>query len=291
VAKHRASRRPTISIVGPGNLGTALAVTLSAAGYKVESIAMRRGSRGASRARALTRRLGARLFIVGSETITGDIVWITVADDAIADVARIIAKSGDWKGKIVFHSSGALTSDELAPLRAKGARVASVHPMMTFVRGKTPDMSDVAFAIEGDASAARVANSIVAKIGGKGFAIRKKNKALYHVFGSFASPLLIALLAAMEDVALAAGIEKKDIRSDALPLLRRIWGNYLVHGAGVAFTGPLMRGDAATVEKHLAALRKLKPHSHVYTALATSALQNLPVKNRKQLSRTIARAR
>ena len=252
---------------------------------------MRPGNRGASRARALARRIGARLVVVGSETITGDIVWITVTDDSIAAVARTIAKSGDWNGRIVFHSSGALTSDELAPLREKGARVASVHPMMTFVRGKTPDMSAVAFAIEGDASAARVAHSIVAKVGGKGFAIRKKNKVLYHVFGSFASPLLIALLAAMEDVALAAGIKKKDIRSVAVPILRRTWENYLLHGAGVALTGPLMRGDVATVKKHLAALRKLKPHSHVYLALATSALQNLPVKNRKQLSRMIARAR
>ena len=268
-----------------------MAVTLSAAGYKVESIAMRRGSSGASRVRSLARRIGARLVVVGSEIITGDIVWITVTDDAIAAVARAISTSGDWKGKIVFHSSGALTSEELAPLRAKGARVASVHPMMTFVRGKIPDMSDVAWAIEGDASAARVANSIVAKVGGKGFAIHKENKVLYHVFGSFASPLLIALLAAMEDVALAAGIKKKDIRSVAVPILRRTWENYLLHGAGVALTGPLMRGDVATVKKHLAALRKLKPHSHVYLALATSALQNLPVKNRKQLSRMIARAR
>ncbi len=107
---------------------------------------------------------------------------------------------------MVFHSSGALTSDELAPLREKGARVASVHPMMTFVRGTVPEMAGVAFAIEGDAAAVRVATSVVQRLGGVGLTIKKQNKVLYHVFGSFASPLLVALLASLEEVAMAAGI-------------------------------------------------------------------------------------
>ncbi len=113
-------------------------------------------------------------------------------DDAIAEVARRLARSQDWKGRFVFHSSGALTSDELAPLRKQARRVASVHPMMTFVRGDAPEMAGVSFAVEGDAAAVRVARSIVEDLDASAFAIRKQNKVLYHVFGSFASPLVIA---------------------------------------------------------------------------------------------------
>jgi predicted short-subunit dehydrogenase-like oxidoreductase (DUF2520 family) len=290
--KESVSTRPTISIVGPGNLGSALALTLVAAGYRVESFAVRRGSKHRKQAGALARRIGAQLVELSKESrLAGDIVWITVPDDAIAQVARVLAKSGEWQGKTVFHSSGALTSDELGALRTTGTHVATVHPMMTFVRGAVPDMKDVAFALEGDAVAVRTARSIVTKLAGKPFVIRKENKVLYHVFGSFASPLVIALMATMEEVALAAGIRKKDIPNVVLPLLTRTWGNYLVHGAASAFTGPLARGDVATVQKHLAALQNLPQPSNVYLALASSALRSLPAKNRKRLMRVMLEQR
>ena len=277
------SHRPTVSIVGPGNLGSALAVTLSGAGYVIESIAVRNQN---ARTRALARRTGARQ-VRGKQSLSGDVVWITVPDDAITDTARELARTGDWKGKIVFHSSGALTSDELAPLRAKGARVASVHPMMTFARGAAPEMAGVAFALEGDASAVRIAKSIVASLGGKPFLIQKANKVLYHVFGSFASPLLIALIAAMEEVALAAGIRKRDVKSAVAPLLSQTLRNYLRHDAGSVFTGPIVRGDVTTIRKHLAQLEQLPEARAVYVALAKSALKNLPVKSRDQIARAL----
>jgi len=219
--------------------------------------------------------------------LQADVVWITVPDDAIARVARELAGSDGWTGKLVFHSSGALTSDELAPLRAQGARVASVHPMMTFVRGSVPEMRNVAFAIEGDAAAVRAAKSIVGDLGGKSFVIARHNKTLYHVFGSFASPMVIALMASMEQVALAAGIRRQDIRRIMLPLFRRTWENYLVHGADAAFTGPLARGDIATVRKHLRELRKLPRLREVYLALAHSAVEHLPVRNPQRIAKEL----
>lgn len=272
-------RHPTIDIVGPGNLGSALAVTLRETGYSVGAIAVRSGRKDTKQARALARSVSAKLVQLGKQRLASDIVWLSVPDDNIAAVAAALAKSGDWKGKIVFHSSGALTSDELAPLRVKGARVASVHPMMTFLRGEVPQMAGVAFALEGDIAAVRKAKSIVKKIGGIPFVIDKGNKVLYHAFGSFGSPLVIALMASMEQVALAAGIRRQDIRNIILPLLKRTWANYLVHGAGAAFTGPLARGDVATVRKHLLELKKIPKMREIYRALAHSAIDNLPVRN------------
>src|SRR5208283_373711 len=134
----------TVSVVGAGNLGTALALTLPAAGYEVKIIAGRAKSTSARVTKALARKVGARFVELGKQPLDTDIVWIAVPDDMIAGVSRLLAPSQDWKGRIVFHSSGALTSNELAPLREKGARAASVHPMMTFVRNSVPQMAGVA---------------------------------------------------------------------------------------------------------------------------------------------------
>jgi len=282
------NRRPSISIVGPGNLGRALALTLPPAGYEVRFLAARGKSVRSSRFRTLSRRIKARTVEIGKQTLATDIIWITVSDDAIAGVARALAQSQDWEGKIVFHSSGALTSNELVSLRGKGARVASVHPMMTFVRGAVPEMAGVAFAVEGDATAVRTARAIVEDLGGSAFVIKKENKVLYHVFGSFASPLIIALLASLEQVARAAGIRKTDIKTMMAPLLWQTLRNYLKHDAASSFSGPLVRGDVATVRKHLAELEKLPEAKAVYAALASAALKSLPVRNRKSLAKALA---
>ena len=280
-------RLSTVGIVGLGNLGTALASTLPTTGYQVTFIATRSTAAAKGATKSLARKLKARLVSTGKRALDTDIVWITVPDDAIAEVTQLLAPAQNWKGKVVFHSSGALTSDELAPLRARGARVASVHPMMTFVRGTVPEMAGVAFAIEGDAAAVRVATSVVQRLGGVGLTIKKQNKVLYHVFGSFASPLLVALLASLEEVAIAAGIGRADIKPVMLPLLWQTLRNYLQHNAASAFSGPLARGDVATVRRHLTELKKLPEAREVYVALARMALKSLPVKCSKKIAREL----
>ena len=154
------------------------------------------------------------------------------------------------------------------PLRNKGARVASVHPMMTFVRGVVPQTAGVSFAVEGDAAAARLARDIVESLDANVLSIQKQNKVLYHVFGSFASPLVMALMATLEEVAQAAGIRRQDIKPVMVPLLWQTISNYLKHDAPTAFSGPLARGDVATVRKHLAELHKLPEARAVYVALS-----------------------
>lgn len=278
----------SVSIVGPGNLGAALARSLPSVGYPVKLIAVRKAARASSRAKALARSLKARLVELGRTPLDTDIIWITVPDDAIATVAERLAPAQSWQGKIVFHSSGALSSDALAALRARGARAASVHPMMTFVRGAAPDFRGVSFALEGDRAAVAAARRIIEKLGGTSFVLKPQSKVLYHAFGSFASPLLVALLATMEQVAQAAGVRRRDVKQIAAPLLLQTLRNYLASDAASAFSGPLVRGDAATVRKHLARLNKLPAAREVYRAVAIAALNTLPVKNRKALRRELA---
>jgi predicted short-subunit dehydrogenase-like oxidoreductase (DUF2520 family) len=267
----------------------ALAVSLHGAGYKIDQIVTRGATASLRRARKLAREVGASAVAAPRVQIRAEIVWFCVPDGAIASAAESLAEAVDWRGKVALHSSGALTSDELTVLRERGAAVASVHPLMTFVRGSRPSLVEVPFAIEGDSRAVRVARSIVRRLHGQTFAISKRQKEAYHAWGMFASPLLTALLAASEHVAHAAGVRGKAARKRMLPILRQTLANYAKLGAPGSFSGPIARGDVATVGKHLKVLLEVPEVRGVYVALARSALRGLPAKNRAALGEILKR--
>jgi predicted short-subunit dehydrogenase-like oxidoreductase (DUF2520 family) len=282
-----ASRKPAITIVGPGNLGSGLALALRAAGYPIAAIVSRDTPAARHRAQALARQVGARATTLAAASLPGDVVWICLPDDALAACARTLAAKKGWQGKIALHPSGALSSDVLAPLRRRGAAVASIHPMMSFVRGSVPALAGVTFAVEGDARAVHVARRMAADLGGRVFSIRKSRKPLYHALGAFSSPLIVASLAVAGRVARAAGVPVASVPATIGPILQATLRNYLAHGPAAAFSGPLKRGDVATVRKHLRVLRRVPDAREVYVALARSALRNLPVKKRKELRRML----
>jgi predicted short-subunit dehydrogenase-like oxidoreductase (DUF2520 family) len=278
----------TIAVVGAGSLGSVLAVLLHEAGFSIREVVSRAGPASRRRARALARRVGARALVIGDPGLTANVVWLCVPDREISECARSLAASiPDWEGRIVLHSSGALTSDELGVLRGRGARVASAHPLMTFVHGSRPSLAGVGFAVEGDRAAGQIAREMISRLGGEFYPISKKHKALYHAWATFASPLLTVLLAVSEEIALAAGVCRPEARRRLAPILRETVNNYARVGAGPSFSGPIVRGDAATVEKHLEELMEIPEAADVYRALALAALKTLPAKNQKALERVL----
>jgi predicted short-subunit dehydrogenase-like oxidoreductase (DUF2520 family) len=276
-----------IAIVGPGRLGRALALELHRAGYTISEIVSRNRAGSRQNARRLARKIGAHASIGESAHLDADVVWFCVPDRAIASVASELAAIVDWKRKTAFHSSGALASDELKMLRGRGAAIASVHPLMTFVSGSIPSLKGVPFALEGDATAVRGAKRIVRGLGGQAFTIRKQHKAAYHAWGAFASPLLLATLVTAEQVARAAGISVVDARKKMLPIVRQTIANYEALGPAGAFSGPIVRGDAEIVRKHLQVLRKAPQARNVYLALVRAALRHLPARNQRELEKAL----
>ena len=282
--------RPRVAIVGPGNFGTALALALQRAGYAIEVVIARSRGESSRKARRLAEQVGARAS-TDLSAVRAELIWFCVPDAAIAVAARVLAEKIEWKGRLAFHSSGALTSDELDSLRRRGAAVASVHPMMTFVRGSQPSLAGVPFAIEGDASAVRLARRVVQDMGGRAYSIRKKDKAAYHAWGTFASPLLTALLATTEQVAESAGVNRRTAKQRMIPILLQTLANYAEFGAAGAFSGPIVRGDVDTVKRHLRVLRGKPAARAVYLELARAALRYLPAKNKRSLKRILDSSR
>jgi predicted short-subunit dehydrogenase-like oxidoreductase (DUF2520 family) len=283
----RVASKPTIAIVGAGNLGTALALALHEAGYPIESMITRDTARSLARARRLARQVGARL-VQGPGQVNASVLWLCVPDSEIALTAASLAATFQGTGRIALHSSGALSSDELKPLRRIGTSVASVHPMMTFVPRSQPSLRGVSFAIEGDRAAVQVARRIVRDLGGEAYGIAKTEKRAYHAWGTFASPLLTALLATAERVAALAGVGARTARQRMIPILLQTVRNYGKLGPRRGFSGPIVRGDVETVRKHLEVLRSTAVSGQIYVALARAALEYLPAKNKKSLEKLLS---
>jgi predicted short-subunit dehydrogenase-like oxidoreductase (DUF2520 family) len=279
-------RKPRIAIVGPGRLGSALAVELTRAGYRISDIVSGNSSASRRKGRALAELAHSRVVVPG-DGLDGDLVWFCVPDREIAGAARQLSDAVDWRGKVALHSSGALASDELRVLRLRGAAVASVHPLMTFVRGSAPSLEDVPFAVEGDPAAVRAARRVVNDLGAEPFPISRNRKMAYHAWGAFASPLLIALLVTGERVARVAGLSPAEARRNALPILRQTLANYTRLGPAGAFSGPIVRGDAPVVRQHLKELKKVPEARAVYLALARAGLHYLPARNRRELEKLL----
>lgn len=280
--------RRDIAIVGAGNLARTLAPALREAGYRIREVVSRSSPASRKRARTIARRVGARAVVLDSFDLHAGVVWICVPDREVQPCARSLALlRGDWHGKVVLHTSGSLTSEELEPLARLGAQVAAVHPLMTFVRSSQPSFEGVGFAVEGDRAAVRVAREMVARLGGETFRITKKQKAAYHTWATLASPMMTALLAVAEQAANLAGVSSRQARRRMMPILRETLENYSQFGPAAGFSGPIVRGDAATVEKHLRTLHSSPAAAAVYRALALAALESLPAKNKDAIKNVL----
>jgi predicted short-subunit dehydrogenase-like oxidoreductase (DUF2520 family) len=276
--------KPSIAIVGAGKLGSTLALALRNARYRITEVVHRDLPESQRNARALARQLRSRAVTFSGATLDAEIIWLCVPDAAIANSARALAAGTSWKGKIALHSSGALPSSELRTLARRGAAIGSLHPMMTFVRGSSPDLRGLSFAVEGDRRAVQAARRIARDLGGRVFDIKSEAKALYHASGSFASPLTVTTLMLAEQAAGAAGLKPKEARTVLAPIIRRTIENYLKNGPEAAFSGPIARGDIVTVRRHLTELRRLPAARAAYVALVMAAMEGLPVRGRRELA-------
>jgi predicted short-subunit dehydrogenase-like oxidoreductase (DUF2520 family) len=245
----------TISILGAGRVGRTLARQLRKRGWRIAAVV----SRSRQSARAAVRAIGSGkpFSKITPEAIAADILLVTTPDSAILEAARQLAAVGGKKcrGKIVLHTSGALDHTVLRPLERCGASTGSLHPMQTFSGRGTPQLKGVIFTLEGDRAAVRVAEQITRALGGIPIAIAGKHKPAYHAAGALVAGHGLALVEAATQVLIKIGFARQRAYQALLPLIRQMLDNYERLGPQRAWTGPLSRGDYATVAKHRKAMR------------------------------------
>lgn len=226
---------PSIGIVGGGRLGTALARALSAAGHPVEG-PLGRG-----------------------ESPSSDVVVLCVPDEEIPRAAAALSGSV----AIVGHTSGATPLAALAPAGA-AAGTFGLHPLQTFAArdgARGPDrFRGAGCAIAGSTPAALgTARELARAVGMEPFELADRDRAAYHAAASIASNFVVTVQAAAEAVASAAGLDAASARRALAPLVRATVENWERLGPRDALTGPVARGDEATIALQRAAIERDSP--------------------------------
>jgi predicted short-subunit dehydrogenase-like oxidoreductase (DUF2520 family) len=193
---------------------------------------------------------------------------ICVPDSAIRDVAETIAEAIPPLG-LVGHSSGATSLEALAPAADRSAAVYSLHPLQT-VPGPDAELVGAACAVTGsEPEAERFAARLGERLGMRPFTVPEERRAAYHAAASIASNFLVALEESAAGLLERIGIE--DARDLLAPLVLTTAANWADRGHD-ALTGPIARGDEATVARHVEALREHAPELvAMYEALAERA--------------------
>lgn len=259
-----------IGIIGAGKVGTALGHAFRAKGLELVAIS----DQEEAPLKAARQYLGDNcLYVRENEEVVRlcDVIAVTTQDREIKGVARQIAGSArDLGGKIFFHTSGAHSSEELAPLRDRGALLGSLHPLQTFpdVESGIESLPSTFIFIEGDSEALPVLQGIAETVGYRAVRIEKKNKTLYHLCAVVVCNLFCALLYAGERIMRRIGIELEPF----FPIMRATLRNIENKGPLLSLTGPVVRGDAGTVSSHLEAMAGMELFEEVYRKLSLVAL-------------------
>ena len=215
------------------------------------------GRMGGSMARA-ARRDGLEVTVLGRgfdpDRLAGEEVLICVPDDAITEVAVRIGEARR-PARLVGHTSGATSLDAISAASPSDG-LFSIHPLQTVPDSET-SLEGAPAAVSGstpDASA--FAGAVASSLGLEPFEVAEEGRALYHAAASISSNFLIALEQTAAEVMAEAGVA--DPRERLAPLIRRTVENWVERGP-VALTGPVARGDQATIEMHREALEAVRP--------------------------------
>jgi predicted short-subunit dehydrogenase-like oxidoreductase (DUF2520 family) len=188
-----------------------------------------------------------------------DLLLIAVPDREVSRVARSWAERGPWEGRIALHTSGVLRAAVLAPLRAQGASVGALHPLVSISFPEAgPDLfRGIYFGVEGDPEARRWGRRLAREVGGRSLEIRAAWKARYHLGACLASGHLLALLDAAASRIAVGSADPARLRKAFLALAESTLRNAHSRGFEAALTGPILREDAASVRAHVRALARL----------------------------------
>lgn len=203
-----------------------------------------------------------RAFAAAPHSLRASVVVLAVRDGALGPLVELLAGGGHLApGSVVVHCAGALDAEVLAPLRPVCRGVAQMHPMISFADPARPPRLEGGHAhVAGDPEAERRARRLCRAVGLVPRTFAGLDRVAYHAAAGLVANGAAALAAAGADLLRAAGASDAAIPAMLGPLLRSVADNVGVMGLPAALTGPVRRGDATAVGKHLATLRQKAPH-------------------------------
>lgn len=258
--------RLAVGIIGAGRVGAVLGAALATAGHRIVAVS---AISAASVRRAEQLLPGVAIRPVDQIGPACDLLLLAVPDDVLpALVEGLVEAGGIRRGQFVVHTSGRHGIDVLHAAADAGALPLALHPVMTFT-GAGVDierLNGVCFGVTAAEFLRPVAETLVLEVGGDPVWIAEENRPLYHAALAHASNHLVTLVASSMDLLRATGAE--DPQRLLGPLLSATLDNALRYGDS-GLTGPVVRGDAATVRKHIDVIDAVSPEINAaYLAMA-----------------------
>lgn len=277
----RNNKKLKVTVIGAGSVGSTLAQLLKRRGHSIVSVI----SRTRKSARALADLVHCRTAGDDHAAISPETNFLLIAtpESAVEQTARSIASVHGlpFERMYVAHTSGALSSDALAPLSERGSRAFSFHPIQSFPRNSGASMSlssmkGVWYGFEGMRNTRSFARALASSLEGKFLEVPKEKKILYHIACVFASNYSVAVLGAVEQLA-------RHLSGGGLAPFRKLFessgDNAFRLGASRALTGPIARSSASVLRGHMAELSAREPDLlAVYSALGLYAVEILDKK-------------
>ncbi|MEY4323437.1 MAG: hypothetical protein RL410_1218 [Actinomycetota bacterium] len=243
--------RLRVGIIGVGRVGTALGRALQNAGHVVVAV---HAVSEQSQNRAREYFPATDITTVEALVQQSDLILLAVPDDVLEGLIAGIAQSHGFRhGQCIAHTSGRYGISVLTPAALQGALVMALHPAMTFV-GVDSDiyrLNACPFAVTASDEALAIAQALVIEMGGDPHIISEVDRVRYHAALAHASNHLTTLVVQSQEMLRDVGIENAG--NFLSPLVMASAENALQSGIS-ALTGPISRGDVATVRAHIAEL-------------------------------------
>jgi predicted short-subunit dehydrogenase-like oxidoreductase (DUF2520 family) len=272
-----------VFILGAGRVGRGLAGALRASGVEVIGLHGRHVDEGVTTGP------------LPSAVDDADVVIVAVRDTQIEGALKEIAAprratpatrsapgasrsaAGASHRSVVLHVSGSATPDALGDLRSLGHPAGTFHPLVPIAEPAhaADRLRGAWIGLDGDARAIDVGRILARHLGASTLVIPAGQKPRYHAAAVFASNFPAVLAAMAGELLRSTGVSVGDARGAVIALLRASVANLHDGEPAQVLTGPIARGDAATVRAHLEALADDALMREVYRALSTAAVQLL----------------
>jgi predicted short-subunit dehydrogenase-like oxidoreductase (DUF2520 family) len=269
------ARNPTTFVVGAGPVATALAGALRLGGVPVLGLWARRPV--AARAAGSTAGVAAFSSAPPDVLLEAEVVVLAVRDQVVGEVAQMLVGTGlIAKRHVMLHCGGAAAAREvLGAVAPSVAGIGTMHPLSAIADGRAAmrAMKGTVFGVEGDDIGRAAAAKLVLAMGGLVLELDGSQMAAYHTAAALASNYVVAAIDAAAMVLAGAGVPAAEAAQALVPLARGALDNIAKHGTTGGLTGPIRRGDVATIHRHLDALRAKAELAEIYRALARHAVE------------------
>ncbi len=256
-----------VAIVGYGRVGKVLLKALPLAGWEVAALVTRQEVQG------------TKCSVLSSiKDLPDDVglVILCLRDKDIAQALLDIQKSEISNQKFLCHTAGPQSAETLAPARDKGWQVMSWHPMQTFTGDDDVSiLQGITFGIDGDETAVLVGERLARDLGGVPYRVPPELRREYHLGAVIACNLLIGLVGEAVELLKSTGMDEARALQAVTPLMQATIANIARKGLTESITGPVLRGDTATIERHLETLRQFPEAEKLYGLLSLALVKRL----------------